>query len=108
MIAFQEISALELAKRLQQPDAPLLVDVRAPNETQQGIIAGSQLLPLHILPLQYASLPKDSEIVLYCRSGARSAQACMFLLNAGFEKVVNLRGGIIDWARQGLPIAPGQ
>jgi rhodanese-related sulfurtransferase len=106
MIAFQEISALELAKRLQEPEPPLLLDVRAPNETQQGIIAGAQLLPLHLLPLQYASLPKDREIISYCRSGARSAQACMFLLNEGFQKVVNLRGGIMDWSRQGFPIAP--
>jgi len=45
-------------------------------------------------------------VVLYCRSGARSFHACAFLMQQGFRNVVNLRGGIIDWARQGYEILP--
>ena len=50
-------------------------------------------------------LPKDRDVVLYCRSGARSYHACNFLNQQGIQNVINLRGGIIAWARQGYEIA---
>jgi len=73
----------------------------------QGMIPGGEPLPMHLIPLQERDLiASDRPIVLYCRSGARSAQACMYLISRGAdpERIINLRGGIIDWARAGLPL----
>jgi rhodanese-related sulfurtransferase len=52
-----------------------------------------------------SEFPKDKEIVIYCRSGARSYHACSYLMQQGYQNVTNLRGGIIAWARGGYQIA---
>jgi len=81
-----------------------LLDVRSQAEYAQGIIEGGEFLPLHTLPLKMNDLDKDDTIVFYCRSGARSAQACMYLSqNTGIE-AINLRGGIISWYQSGFEI----
>ena len=54
---------------------------------------------MHLIPLRMNEFPRDRDIVLYCRSGARSYHACLFLMQQGFENVINLKGGIIDWVR---------
>jgi len=65
-------------------------------------------MPLHILHIKIDEIEQDAEIVFYCLSGARSAQACAYLASMGFNKVYNLRRGILGWAQQGLPvISPG-
>ena len=48
--------------------------------------------------------PSSAKAVVYCRTGARSAQVCAFLQQHGINQAVNLRGGIVDWYRRGLPI----
>lgn len=104
MYAINEIDSREL-NAWREDEKPLwLVDVRTPGEIMQGIIAGGRPLPLNRLPGQLDELPKDIPVVLYCRTGARSGQATAFMMARGFEQVYNLRGGIMDWARQGLPI----
>lgn len=110
MFGIQEIDSRELARWLQDgPGNFRLVDVRTPGEFNQGIIPGACGTPLHLLPLKAEDFSGDADIVFYCRTGARSAQACAFLASRGHGRVWNLRGGIVDWARQGLPIAsPGQ
>ncbi|MBK1732424.1 rhodanese-like domain-containing protein [Thiococcus pfennigii] len=103
-----EIDSLDLHRQLQAGADILLIDIRTPAETAQGIIPRAETLPMHLIPLRLHELPRDREIVLYCRSGARSYHACSYLVQQGFDKVLNLRGGIADWARQGLEIAlPG-
>jgi len=82
-----------------------LLDVRSVDEMSQGIIPGGQSMPLHLLPVNADELCKKTDIVLYCRSGARSAQAVAFLQQRGFDRVFNLRGGIMDWVRQGQAVA---
>nr|WP_207162210.1 rhodanese-like domain-containing protein [Thiocapsa imhoffii] len=82
----------------------LLVDIRTPAEIAQGAIPDAVKLPMHLIPMRISELPKDRDIVLYCRSGARSYQACAYLLQQGYDRVLNLRGGIIAWARHGYPI----
>ena len=99
MFGIQEIDSQSLAKLLQdQPGAVRLVDVRGPGEWAQGVIEGAELLPLHVLPLEAHRFSKDEPVIFYCRSGARSAQACAFMQSRGTQNVVNLRGGIIGWA----------
>jgi rhodanese-related sulfurtransferase len=63
-------------------------------------------MPLSVLPVRLNEVPKNEQVVFYCRTGARSAQACMYLAQQGYDNVYNLYGGIINWAHQGLPLKP--
>jgi len=78
-----------------------LIDVRTEAEVAQGVINGAIHIPLHLLPLRAADIPQDRPVVIYCRSGARSAQACAFMASKGYENMHNLAGGIMAWARSG-------
>ena len=100
----KEIDSESLHERLGRGDALLLVDIRTPGEVAQGAIPGALEMPMHLIPLRLPELPKDKDVVLYCRSGARSYQACAYLMQQGLTRVLNLRGGIIAWARHGYPI----
>ena len=100
-----EIDSESLQKRIASGEDVLLVDIRTPAEVAQGAIPDSMQLPMHLIPLRINELPKDQDVVLYCRSGARSYQACAYMMQQGYDRVLNLRGGIIAWARHGYPIA---
>ena len=107
MIGIPEMDSRELAKILaDEPESVHLVDVRTPQEAAQGVIQGAEVVPLHLVPLKADDWAKDTRpMVIYCRSGARSAQACAFLVaRGGGREYFNLRGGIMDWARQGLQV----
>ena len=69
---------------------------------------GAQLIPLSEFETRYAELPKDRELVMICRSGARSARAGEFLKAQGYGQVVNLAGGTMAWVEGGLPSVQGQ
>ena len=69
-------------------------------------IAGSVLIPLGELPRRHAELPRDRDIVMQCKVGARSAKAMDFLKSVGFTRVQNLRGGILDWIDKVDPSQP--
>ncbi|TSA20247.1 MAG: rhodanese-like domain-containing protein [Betaproteobacteria bacterium] len=81
-----------------------LIDIRSNGEVRGGGIAGAVHIEMHLLPLRAADIPKDKPVVLYCHSGARSAQACTYLAQQGFDNMHNLSGGILAWARAGKPI----
>jgi rhodanese-related sulfurtransferase len=88
-------------------DAPVvLLDVRTDAEVARGIIAGARHIALSALPDRYGELDPAAVTVVYCASGARSAQACTWLAQKGFARVHNLQGGIMAWARNGLPVIP--
>ncbi len=103
MFALKHVEARELSDWLEK-EKFLLLDVRTPGETAYGIIPGAKLLPLHLLPLQLDQLKGHDKMVIYCQSGARSAQACMFLARNGIEGAVNLSNGIMAWAAERLPM----
>jgi rhodanese-related sulfurtransferase len=104
----QEIEASELKARMDAGEALELLDIRSDAEVAQGVLPEAEHLPMHLIPLRMHDLPKDKDVVLYCRSGARSYHACAYLLQQGVRNVINLRGGIIDWARHGYEITrPG-
>jgi len=77
----------------------LLLDVREPFETKICSLDGSKLIPLGELPRRVNELDTADTIVVYCRTGARSAKAVKFLSTVGFAKAKNLNGGILAWAR---------
>jgi len=106
VLNISEIDASGLNAWLKSGKQVRLVDVRSPAEMAQGMIPDAEQLPLHLLPLQIDQFKDDEVItVFYCRTGARSAQACAFTMDHGNHNVHNLRGGIIAWVRSGLPVA---
>jgi adenylyltransferase/sulfurtransferase len=86
--------------RMDRGDPITILDVRNPEEWQICHIQGASLLPLGELPARVHELDTAREMVVHCKSGIRSAKAVAFLLQAGFRKVKNLRGGITEWARK--------
>lgn len=86
----------------------LLIDVREQHEFDEARIPGSILIPLSQFQQRYEELPKDKELVMQCRSGARSGQATEFLLANGYTDVVNMAGGILAWKEANLPVEPGK
>ncbi len=82
-----------------------VIDVRSIAEmNSSGVIPQAEKLPLHTLPVRLNEINSDDMCVLYCRSGARSAQGVGFMAAQGYDNVYNLRGGIIAWYRNGLPL----
>jgi adenylyltransferase/sulfurtransferase len=75
----------------------LLIDVREPHEHAVSRIDGARLIPLRELPSQLGELPRDREIIVHCKSGARSARAVKLMLESGFARVTNVQGGIDAW-----------
>ncbi len=92
----QNIEPQELIRKIESGEDFLLLDVRTPQEHKAEAIKGSVLIPLQELGYRSQELPKDKEIVVYCRVGNRSAYACAHLSRMGY-KVKNLEGGILVW-----------
>ena len=101
-----EISPTELNEKLQNGGKIRLIDVREPQELQISQLPNAKLIPLGELPDRLSELDSAQEMVVFCRSGARSAYAVDLLRAAGFRKVRNLVGGINDWALQVDPSLP--
>jgi adenylyltransferase/sulfurtransferase len=101
-----EITATELKARLDRGDELRLIDVREPHELNICHLDGAELLPLRTLLAEAARLDSAEEIVVFCRSGRRSAHAVRFLMEAGFRKVFNLAGGVLAWSDEVDPTMP--
>jgi rhodanese-related sulfurtransferase len=98
----------EQLSQLRQAGSVVMLDVRTDPEVARGLIAGSKHIPLNQLPGRYQEINREAQLVVYCQSGARSAQACAWLADRGFAQVHNLQGGLLAWARAGLPVTtPG-
>jgi adenylyltransferase/sulfurtransferase len=93
-----EIAPEELKRRLDAGEKLFILDVRNPPEYEICRITGSTLIPLPTLPQRLGELDKDRELIVHCKSGMRSQQAIGILRQAGFTKLVNLKGGILAWA----------
>jgi len=105
MYGIKEIDVAGLHSLLTEKKGVVLVDVRSENEVAYGIIEGAQHLPLHLLPIKADEINKDTNTIFYCRTGARSAQACAFMAAKGNNNVYNLQGGIMAWMQSGLALA---
>jgi len=97
----RRFSASELNRHLQNSSQPpLLLDVREPWEFDYCHIPGSQLVPMRQVPEIIEDLDPEQEIVLICHHGIRSRQIGIYLETQGFSNVINLEGGVEDWAQQ--------
>lgn len=105
---FGDVGATELSERLASDEPPYLLDVRQPHEWEIVNLetAGAVLIPLGELEDRMDEVPTDREIVVYCRTGARSASAAQMLAEEGFTGVFNLVGGIHAWADEVDPSLP--
>ncbi len=99
------VSAPEFEQQI-KADSVQLLDVRTPQEYAEGHIAGAVNIDVQsddFQPTARQELSKDSTILVYCRSGRRSLDAAEILTHLGY-RVVNLKGGILDWQASGLPV----
>ncbi len=96
----RDITAPDLRLRLQQPDAPLLLDVREPHEYAYASITDSRNIPMNSVPGQLDQLDAAREIVVICHHGVRSRRVGEYLESQGYPNIINLTGGIDAWATQ--------
>jgi adenylyltransferase/sulfurtransferase len=94
-----DVTASELAERLRKNHLKLL-DVREPHELEISALPNAVNIPLGQLAARLSELDSAEEMVVFCKSGSRSARALELLVSAGFRKVKNLKGGINAWARE--------
>ncbi len=101
-----EISTIEAQERLESSDGTLFVDVREPDEWEEGHIPGAIYTGRGRLEQRIEGLVPDKSrpLVVYCSAGARSAFAAKVLEDLGYENVVNLAGGFSDWKRNGFEV----
>ena len=95
----QQITVEELKNRMDAGDQLNIIDVREPHEYAEFNIGG-KLVPLgNILSMQVDELEdfKDEELIVHCKAGSRSMQACLFLETMGYTNLKNLTGGVMAW-----------
>ena len=83
------------------------LDIREQHEFDQVRIPGSTLLPMSQINSRFQEIPKDKEVVVYCRTGSRSANLLGQLVNMGYTNLLNLEKGIVDWHQKQYPIEFG-
>lgn len=99
-----ELSPSELRER--RASGCVLIDVREPVELRIAAIADAVHIPMNEIPARLAELDRDATHVIMCHSGFRSYRVAEFLLESGFTKVFNLRGGIDAWSTEIDPQVP--
>lgn len=81
------------AVKLNQEGNAIFLDVRTLEEVAEGTIQGALVIPVQELDRRYAEIPKDKKLLIFCRSGRRSAMAASMLIQAGYSEVYNIQGG---------------
>ena len=103
----EEITPTELKKRLDNGDNLQIVDVRENNEVEISRLPNAIHIPLAQVLVRMDEIDPNSETVVYCKMGGRSARAIDALQRSGFTgKLINLRGGIIGWSNEVDPTVP--
>lgn len=80
------------------------IDVREPDEFSQARIPGAKLIPMSEMNSRINEIPNDREVVIYCRTGNRSAYLVNILEQNGYTNLINLSGGIVSWYENGYPV----
>ncbi len=95
-----EIDVEVFQQKLNSSDNFVLIDVREPHEYNICNFEKAQLIPLSELEANLDSLEKDADYIIHCKHGSRSYRAAKLMKNNGFVNVINLAGGIMDWAKR--------
>jgi rhodanese-related sulfurtransferase len=101
--AAPKLSVADVNEKLKFGKHPMIVDVRQPEEFQQGHIAGAKLIPLGDLRKRMKELSQAREIVCVCASGSRSSSAAKVLAKEGYT-VFDMQGGMLAWRHAKLPV----
>ena len=101
-----KIDPATLKTRLDRGDSVLILDVREPFEIALAPFPGATHIPMGDIPSRLTELDPDCETVVVCHHGVRSAQVAMYLAQMGFERVLNLAGGIDAWSEDADPSTP--
>ncbi|MGA7269626.1 MAG: rhodanese-like domain-containing protein [Acidimicrobiia bacterium] len=109
----ENLTVEDVSRELNE-DHAVLVDIREPQETDQGVIAGAVLAPRGMLefyadpttPYYMEIFSPDRRIILYCAAGSRSALAARTLQELGYRNVAHLDGGLKTWTEAGKSLQP--
>ena len=101
-----EAGAQEIKERVEAGEPVVLLDVREPEETVHGVIAGARQIPLGQLEVRWAELKNCDEIVCYCAHGMRSIAAADILRKHGLFNATSLEGGVAAWQALGGKLVP--
>ncbi|MFN8603575.1 MAG: rhodanese-like domain-containing protein [Candidatus Binatia bacterium] len=101
-----EISVTDLSRRIAGPDAPVVLDVREPQEIAIARFPGAVEIPMQSVPSRMGELDRNAEIFVLCHHGMRSAHVADYLAEQGFTRVGNVTGGIDAWALMVDPSVP--
>jgi len=101
-----KIDPVTLKARLDRGESVLILDVREPFEIALAPFPGATHIPMGDIPSRLTELDPDRETVVVCHHGVRSAQVAMYLARQGFERVLNLSGGIDAWSENADPTTP--
>ena len=101
-----KIDPVTLKTRLERGESVLILDVREPFEIALAPFPGATHIPMGDIPSRLTELDPDQETVVVCHHGVRSAQVAMYLAQNGFERVLNLSGGIDAWSEDADPSTP--
>ena len=92
------MNVVELKDKMNQKEKDVVyLDVRTPMEFSSNHIKGFKNIPVDQIPQRLKEIPSDKEIVVICQSGARSSSAVRFLKQNGYERVINVSGGMSAW-----------
>ncbi|VAX19188.1 hypothetical protein MNBD_NITROSPINAE01-1425 [hydrothermal vent metagenome] len=97
----------QTAKQLiENKKVDFILDVRTPQEFKDGHLEGATLIPLNQLQSRLGEIAqfKNKSVLVYCAVGGRSGKASRFLKSSGFSNILDMKGGIIDWAKRGYPV----
>ena len=105
---FQRLDVAAVKARLESGWLPFVLDVRKPHEAEIATLGFSNLLRPHeqVIAGDLDGIPRDRPVLVYCKSGGRSARAAEALVHAGFTEVINMEGGITRWATEIDPSLP--
>jgi len=106
MSAVAEITPAELKARIDRGDRPFILDVREPEEVALAAFPDATNIPMGEIPSRMTELDPDRETIVVCHHGIRSAQVAIYLARMGFERAVNLAGGIDAWSVAADPAVP--
>lgn len=95
-----------LARQAKHDTALVVLDVRTPEEFAQGHVPGAVNIPHDQVASRLADIPRDKDVVLYCRSGRRAGLAAEVLGANGYKRLSHLEGDMIAWTEKGRPVAP--
>ncbi len=97
-------TSVQQAKEMIYKGDVFILDVRTQEEYNAGHIRNSTLIPVQDLSKRLNEVPRDRDILVYCRTGGRSTAASEILANNGFTRIYNMKGGITEWTKAGYEV----